>query len=57
MRYANVRRLEIWLSEPKGLERDRFKEAAAELATGGESEAEKRKSDSYCDSSECSMFL
>ena len=52
-----MRRLEIWLNEPNGLERERFKDAAAELAWGGDKEAEKRKSDSYCDSRECSIFL
>lgn len=57
MRYANVRRLEIWLSGPKGLERDKFNDAAAELACGGEREAENRKRDSYCDSSEFSIVL
>ena len=57
MRYAKVRRLEIWLNEPNGLDRDKLREAAAELASGGESDAENRNKDSYCVSKECSMFL
>ena len=57
MRYAKVRRLEIWLSGPNGLDRDKLREAAAELASGGDSDAEKRNNDSYCVSKECSIFL
>lgn len=57
IRYAKVRRLECSLSGPNGLDRERFRESAAEVAFGGESEAESRRSDSYCDSSECSIFL
>lgn len=54
MRYANVRRLEIWLKGPKGLERDKLNEDGP--ADGGETEAESRRRDSYCDSKEFSML-
>lgn len=57
MRYANVRRLEWSLRGPNGLDRDRFKDAAASDAVGGDSDADKRRTDSYCASSDCSMFL
>jgi hypothetical protein len=57
MRYAYVRRLECSLSGPKGLDRAKLSEAAALEALGGESDAESRSRDSYCDSSELSMFL
>lgn len=57
MRYAKVRRLECSLSGPNGLERDKFSDAAAEDAFGGDSEADNRKTDSYCDSNEFSIFL
>jgi hypothetical protein len=46
MRYANVRRLEIWLKGPKGLDRDKFKEEGPS-EEGGETEAESRRRDSY----------
>ena len=47
----------MWLREPNGLERDRFKDAAAEDACGGDSETENRNSVSYCDSRLFSIFL
>ena len=32
MRYANVRRAEVWLRGPKGLERERFIDGATDAA-------------------------
>ena len=57
MRYANVRRLEVWLRGPNGLDLERFRAEAAALACGGERLAEKLRRDAYCDSSDLSMFL
>jgi hypothetical protein len=56
MRYANVRRLDTWLKGPKGLDRDKFMEDGPS-EEGGDTEAERRRSDSYWDSKEFSMFL
>lgn len=57
MRYAKVRRLEVWLSGPNGLDLDRFNSAAAARASCGERAAEKLSRDAYCDSKDCSIFL
>jgi hypothetical protein len=57
MRYAKVRRLETWLRGPKGLDRERFSDEGAEESwRGGETEAERRRRDSYCDSREFSIL-
>ena len=55
MRYANVRRLETWLKGPNGLDRDKFN-GLVEESSGGETEADNRSKDSYCDSKEFSIF-
>jgi hypothetical protein len=55
MRYANVRRLDTWLNGPKGLDRDKFG-GESPSKEGGETDAERRRRDSYWDSREFSMF-
>lgn len=57
MRYANVRRLDTWLREPKGLARDRLSDDPAAVACCVDRPAEKLRSEAYCDSKELSMFL
>ena len=57
MRYANVLRLCLILSDPKGDARDRFGDPAADATCDADSPAEKLKSDAYCDSSDCSIAL
>lgn len=57
MRYAKVRRAEIWLRGPKGLERDRFIVGPAEVAWEAESEAENERREAYCDSRVFSIDL
>lgn len=57
MRYAKVRRLDIWLKGPNGLDLERFiDEGPEESFWGGDTEAESRRRDSYWDSSEFSIL-
>lgn len=55
IRYAKVRRLDIWLRGPNGLDLLRSSDAGADDC-GGDSEADSRRRDSYCDSREFSIF-
>lgn len=57
MRYAYVRRLECSVRGPNGLDRDRFNAKDESDPFGGDSDADSRRSDSYCDSSDCSILL
>jgi hypothetical protein len=45
IKYAKVLRLEIWVRGPKGDERDRLRDEAAEDAWGGDNDAESLRSD------------
>ena len=57
MRYAKVRRLEIWLRGPNGLARERLSDAPASFAWLGGRPAEKLSNEAYCDSRLFSMLL
>lgn len=57
MRYAKVRRDDTWLSEPKGLARERLSDGAAAFACCEERLAENERMEAYWDSSDCSMDL